>query len=279
MLCKRPIAVGEARNRVGCGRCLPCTINKRRAWTARMLLEGWDKPCSFVTMTYDEKRVPYNADGHMTLAPDDLRAWLKDAWDVASFRFFAVGEYGDRTHRPHFHAILFGLDPLQAEQLLEETWKDGLTHVGEFNEKSAAYCARYVTKKLTGARNANNPHLNGRYPEFARMSRNPGIGADAADRIADTMRTMYGSTSLLEFENGDAPFQFRHQGRKWPLDRYMVNRIRKRLNLPLTRKEGAPGRPGRREDVEAQRWEEKAAVARAERRLSEADARKAQRRL
>ena len=85
------------------------------------------------------------------------------------------GEYGSQYDdqgkqipgalgRPHFHAILFGHDfkdryywkqsksgfPIYRSQILDETWGNGYAYTQDFTIESAAYVARYVTKKITG---------------------------------------------------------------------------------------------------------------------------------
>lgn len=65
---------------------------------------------------------------------------------------------------------------------LESLWRFGFSSVGALTFESAAYVARYCTKKVTGpeakAHYARKDHL-GSYslvPEFAHMSLKPGIG-------------------------------------------------------------------------------------------------------
>jgi len=71
------------------------------------------------------------------------------------------GEYGDQTHRPHYHACLFGLDfedkvfvrenehgdKVWNSQSLTDLWSHGHTEVGSITQRSAGYVARYVLKK------------------------------------------------------------------------------------------------------------------------------------
>lgn len=107
-------------------------------------------------------------------------------------RYYQCGEYGETTNRPHHHAILFNmplpdLRPIHAARArkdahtlytsaqLERLWGKGMVSVGRVTFETAAYVAGYVTKKITGPRAAE--HYQGRVPEYATMSRRPGIGS------------------------------------------------------------------------------------------------------
>lgn len=150
--------------------------------------------CSFITLTYDGKHVP--TDGGLNARDWQLFA-KKLRKERGPFRFFACGEYGDLNLRPHYHAILFGQGFLEQRELLKHgefgnlyfqpdlarIWGKGFASLGSVSWQSAAYVARYSTKKASG------PMADERYrrtdgtrswavrPEFALMSRRPGIGA------------------------------------------------------------------------------------------------------
>lgn len=139
-----------------------------------------------MTLTYDDEHLP--EDGSLDRSAfryfmDRLRKRI----GYRSVRYFHCGEYGERSGRPHYHALLFGLGfadkkripsseerPLWVSPMLEELWPCGTSVIGQVTFESAAYVARYVTKKVTGARAAD--HYGGRVPEYATMSRRPGIG-------------------------------------------------------------------------------------------------------
>jgi hypothetical protein len=68
-------------------------------------------------------------------------------------RFFHCGEYGDKTRRPHYHALIFGYKVLFKKQksgdlftsdMLAKCWGKGHCLVGDLTFESAAYVARYV---------------------------------------------------------------------------------------------------------------------------------------
>lgn len=103
-------------------------------------------------------------------------------------RFFACGEYGEKSLRPHYHVLLLNSDlndrkliksgsqyNLYASNVLSKLWTAGSHVIGDVNFESAAYVARYCTKKITGPKAKD--HYGDRIPEFLVMSRRPGIGA------------------------------------------------------------------------------------------------------
>lgn len=189
---------------VPCGRCIGCRVDRSRQWAMRCLHEAkmHDQNC-FVTLTYDDQSVPIDYSVK-------IRDWqlfmkrLRKRIGHNRVRFFAAGEYGDRLLRPHYHALLFGYDfpdkvlyttrrklEVYRSPLLAEVWPYGLHEIGSVTFQSAAYTARYCIKKVGGS--AADEHYNrvspvdGRCyrvsPEFAVMSRRPGIGTSWFERF------------------------------------------------------------------------------------------------
>lgn len=168
-----------------CGKCPSCLANKAQEWVYRLYAEQklHEKSC-FVTLTYDESninRLKLSPTGLYSLDKKELQNFMKRLRKnlSAQIRFYGVGEYGGQTHRPHFHLILFGLSP-EDESLIQKAWPFGFISVGSVSPSSIAYVARYCTKKLYGDK--LDYTANGVLPEFALMSRNPGIGLGAIDK-------------------------------------------------------------------------------------------------
>lgn len=201
---------------------------------------------SFVTLTYSEDhltRVSRSGGAAVaTLVPSDLQLFLKrlrKAVEPTRIRFYGVGEYGDQTQRPHFHVALFGFPPCvhgkspfmvnttrkccAACNAIASAWGLGSIVLGTLTSESAQYVAGYVTKKMT---NKNDKRLDGRHPEFARMSLRPGIGAGAMHEVAKTV-----STYNLTEREGDVPTSLRHGARTLPLGRYLRRKLRAHLGL------------------------------------------------
>lgn len=221
MLCTGPYRQGV--QEFGCGQCMPCRINRRRLWVSRMMLEAYGHGDSvFATFTYDDEHLPLGGE----LRKDDLRLFFKRArHSVGKFRYFAVGEYGSRGARPHYHAALFGVSTLQ-QAALEAAWGQGFVHLGELNERSAGYLAGYIAKGMT---RAEDERLEGKQPEFAVMSRRPGLGAGAVAGIAAAEWTRGGAAAVAV--EGDVATVVRIGGRKWPLGRTLRRHLRGAVGL------------------------------------------------
>lgn len=201
---------------VPCGHCIGCRLDKSREWADRMMLElDHSKTAVFVTLTYDDLHVPvsmYNDDDvpFYTLVKRDVQLFLKRLrkyFNGKSIRYYLAGEYGDKTYRPHYHAILFGLDiddfydhihfgsnvfgqPYYTSATLERLWSHGFVSLASVSWQTCAYVARYVTKKLNGPEGIFYSYRNC-LPPFALMSRRPGIAGyfavDHPELLSDRM--------------------------------------------------------------------------------------------
>lgn len=220
MKCMYPVILEKGRA-VGCGQCITCRINKRREWTNRIVLEGsLYEDSTFVTLTFNNENLPEDE----SVNKRDLQLFFKRLRinNAQGLRYFAVGEYGNDNHRPHYHAIVFGFPnclygvypDIEKEQCpckvcshIRDTWQNGNVCLGEVSVQSASYVAGYVTKGWT-----RDVPLPGRDPEFTLKSRMPGIGAPFAHELAD---------SLLRASATHVPYTVRHSGKYWPLGRYI----------------------------------------------------------
>lgn len=140
-----------------CGQCIGCRLERSRVWAMRCVHEASLHDSNvFLTLTYDEEHLPFR----LSLDYDDLKKFFhRLRYYKPGFRYYACGEYGDRTARPHFHAILFDIDfedkcrhsqNLYTSPLLEKVWGKGFCPFGDVTFDSAAYVARYCLKKVTG---------------------------------------------------------------------------------------------------------------------------------
>lgn len=158
----------------------------------------------FVTLTFSNENMPWDH----SVCVRDLQLFMKRLRKHLGtrVRFFACGEYGEKGGRPHYHLILFGYDPqdktpwrttpsgylVHRSATLEKLWPFGHVEVGTVTHQSAGYVARYCTKKINGAdADAHYEYVvpdTGeiviRRPEFAVMSRKPGIGQEWWDKYA-----------------------------------------------------------------------------------------------
>ena len=162
---------------VACGQCLGCRLDRGAAWAARIVHEsmGNDENC-FITLTYRSKadctREQLENGWYMpedgSLVKSHFQKFMKrlrKSEEGRRIRYYQVGEYGEKLERPHYHAVLFNYDFADKELLkesegiflftsetLEKLWPYGFSTTGDVTYESAAYCARYVLKKITGIR-------------------------------------------------------------------------------------------------------------------------------
>lgn len=230
MICDNPYVQGV--RAYPCGQCMPCRINRRRLWTNRILLESCKHHANcFATLTYAPEFLP--ADG--SLEPIHLQLFLKrlrKALSPRKIRFFAVGEYGEISFRPHYHLAIFGLDYTELE-VVQSAWTDpessqrmGHVLLGDLSRASAAYIAQYCTKKMTSA---DDVRLEGRYPEFTRMSLRPGIGALAVEDLAKSLSGDAGVRFISGL--GDVPYTLKLGDKDIPLGRYLRMKLRRALDI------------------------------------------------
>lgn len=238
MLCSNPITIGN--HAFGCGQCMACRFNARRVWAHRIMLEAAQHgDNAFVTLTYDDEHLPAGG----TLEPKHLQDWFKRFRSLIApirIRYFAVGEYGDNSFRPHYHAALFGFPSCswghtRSERrtrgccvscnYVEKSWGMGSIMLGTLEPSSANYVAGYVTKKMTNAHDDMvRQWLNGRHPEFARMSLRPGIGCSAMDEVASEFMKFN-----LDNTQADVPSALRHGKKELPLGKYLRRQLRRRI--------------------------------------------------
>lgn len=234
MQCLYPITL--ANHVIGCGQCLNCRIDKQRVWTCRILLESkYYQYSTFTTLTYDDKTIPLTPTGETNLIKADLQKFIRDfryanRGDTQDVRYFAAGEYGDKTKRAHFHIVLFGIHP-DKEELIEKTWNKGHITVSEINRARCAYIAQYCVKKL----NAKNPLIGDRNPEFSIQSRKPGIGSPALNYLENVLCSKHGSEYIAYAM--DVFKAIRIDGSILPLGDYLRSILRHRLGIPQSRPE------------------------------------------
>ena len=159
----------------------------------------------FLTLTYDPENLPIDG----SLVPEHFTKFMKKLRKAVypeKLRYYHCGEYGDNFDRPHYHAALFGLEltdeelyghsngePLYTSNFLTDLWGRGLVVVGTLTHESAAYIARYCTKKVNGRKKDEGHYVRSCpitgettevLPEYATMSNRPGIGRDFYERYS-----------------------------------------------------------------------------------------------
>lgn len=188
---------------VPCGQCIGCRLERSRQWAIRCVHEASQHihKC-FVTLTYDDASLPPGRTLVKAHFQKFIRALRKHSG--LKIRYFHCGEYGETDGRPHYHAILYGIDfpdkkfytrnkqqdTLYTSETLDRIWSKGKCWIGNVTFESAAYVARYVLKKVTGEAaidhykyvDPQTGEITDRLPEYITMSLKPGIGGDWYDK-------------------------------------------------------------------------------------------------
>ena len=163
----------------------------------------------FITLTYDPEQIPK---GH-TLRKIDLQRFIntlrKHLWRTykKKVRFYACGEYGTKSYRPHYHILLFGWEPPAGDRkllqksgsdnptynsaTLNRLWDRGNVVCGSLSLHSAVYVASYISKnhgrKWEFDIICGDGELIRREKEFSLMSRRPGIGSGYVSKYANEL--------------------------------------------------------------------------------------------
>jgi len=167
-----PAASRERYLPVPCGKCPPCVQRRANGWIFRLLQQDKvSNTAAFVTLTYDTTHVPISKRGFMTLCKRDFQLFMKRLRKLhpkdSKLKYYAVGEYGSKTFRPHYHAIIFDLD----KNLVPDAWTLGDVHIGDVSGASVAYTTKYLSKGKIIPVHSNDD----RVPEFSLMSKKLGI--------------------------------------------------------------------------------------------------------
>lgn len=194
-----PHCVGETLA-IPCGQCVGCRIDRSAVWAMRCMHERrmWSSTheACFLTLTYSPEALP--EDGG--LVKRDLQLFMKRVRNATAtgVRFYGVGEYGGRFHRPHYHVLLFNRsfsdrkfykrgkrdgETLWTSDILDTMWQHGQCVGGDLTYDSCAYVSGYVIDKITGKK--ADDWYAGRQPEFSVMSK--GIGASYYMKYAHQM--------------------------------------------------------------------------------------------
>ena len=163
-----------------CGSCPECLRERANTWVLRCVAEARDRrargeSCVMVTLTYDQYlrdkngNVLFDRVGNpLEVPPDstklcnkrDVQLFMKRlrAKFGAGIRYLISAEHGKRTHRAHYHAVLFGVsfddvvpykkskrgNQIYRSKTLEKLWSNGICTVDSLSVLGCM--ARYVTK-------------------------------------------------------------------------------------------------------------------------------------
>ena len=179
MICLNPISirkkvVGKSNNgdrvSVPCGKCSACLSNRRNDWIIRLTEELKQHDCAaFLTLTYSDENLTFGYKSP-TLVKEDLQKFIKllRYYVNRPLRYYAVGEYGTKTKRPHYHLIVFNLHHINDIDNVQKAWTKGHSLVGDVNIRSISYVAKYHVNKVD--------NVEGEQKSFCCMSLKTPIG-------------------------------------------------------------------------------------------------------
>lgn len=162
---------GEENLPLPCGKCPFCLATRVSQWSFRLMREDRNaKTANFVTFTYAPEHVPKSPNGYKTLLKKDYQDFMKrlrkQSPSLPKIKYYAVGEYGSTTMRPHYHAIIFNADI----ELVQKAWEKGYIYNGDVREESVGYTLKYINKKGKIPMHRNDDRIK----EFSLMSK--GLG-------------------------------------------------------------------------------------------------------
>jgi hypothetical protein len=201
---------------VPCGKCPPCLKRRTSGWSFRLMREGdVSDTALFVTLTYDTEYVPITENGYKNLSKHDVQKFFKRLRKIEQnkLKYFAVGEYGSKRMRPHYHIILYNANANNVHRAWALDGKMlGQIYIGSVSGASIGYTLKYMQKESKVPIHKNDD----RQKEFQLMSK--GLGKSyLTDRMikwhkSDLEKRMY--VPIID-------------GRKIPMPRYYKDKIYK----------------------------------------------------
>lgn len=181
MECANPRYLSKQDMVVPCGNCAFCMATRRSDWALRLHYEAKKHDVrKFITLTYADSNLRWKA-GVSQLCKRDLQLWFKRIRRLGyKVRYYAVGEYGSKTFRPHYHVLLFGDVP---DKVIRDCWVEekssrnhgqptGHVHIGSVTYASIMYCLGYIVNGKGWKMRTK------REKPFSIMSRGNGIKGD-----------------------------------------------------------------------------------------------------
>jgi len=170
---------------IPCSKCIECRLENARQWAIRSVHEAQMYENNiFLTLTYNDENLPKKLEKRdfqlfmkslrKKIFKDFLNSYGQENWKLLDKQeqktlynkikigVHYVGEYGEKTKRPHWHAIIFNYAPddktykystdsgdrVYKSESIDTLWNKGHTEFGSVTFESAGYVSRYSAKKL-----------------------------------------------------------------------------------------------------------------------------------
>lgn len=181
IMCTNPrkLIINKEEVTVKCGKCDTCKRQKSQEWAIKLINESkYHKEACFITLTFDNKilmdknskAVQYGAHPNFAMKIENSMKYfqkfikrLRRKFPEKRISYFHIAEYGEKTHRPHHHAILFGVNfnedrkemevsktghPQMYSETLKSLWACGRCTLQDCNSNNIIYIAQYSLKKF-----------------------------------------------------------------------------------------------------------------------------------
>lgn len=168
-----------------CGKCTNCKAARVSGWAFRISKQAEITDYThFLTITYDPINIPRTANNFRTLEKASIQRFFKRLRKIAPsalFKYYAVGEYGTNTARPHYHVILLTnstrYSKIDIERQVIKAWALdgkplGFIDIGTLTPASTQYTLKYISKPTIIPQHERDD----REKEFSLMSK--GMGAN-----------------------------------------------------------------------------------------------------
>lgn len=243
MQCKNPYWLESQQIQVPCGRCRACRIRRSSEWTIRLEHEFhyFNNHGMFVTLTYDD----YNVPADYGLRKQDLQNFfkrLRKRLEGRKIKYFACGEYGTKTARPHYHCIILGLDFCNDNDhnIIFKSWDRcewskirKQKSIGFVSRNSIRYTCDYIQKKFfNGDEVSMWLHYGYREPEFQLQSK--GIG----ERFCEAERKDIELTGKIKYH-----------GKEIALPRYYTSKVEVPADVKVKNKNEAVAQVNRKFNI------------------------------
>ena len=209
MRCTSPKQFRDTQGFSRCNSCHACRVTRREEWFTKLWLEySHYKTAVFTTLTYEDDNLP-DRDRFPggNLHKSDLQKFFKRLRDHykrvhgydLDFRYYAVGEYGRRSQRAHFHVLFFvdGFSVTGLEAAIDKSWKLGFVYNKLLTSLSFDLFSRdasasdniiaYVLKHNLKLNDHLSALPDGVNREFSTMSRRPPLGDHGLRKIASRL--------------------------------------------------------------------------------------------
>lgn len=196
---------------VPCGKCPACLSSRQATWAFRLQAEQkFSHSSSFLTLTYSDENLPFTDNGNQSLDKSDFQKFLKRLrkhHPDRQLKYYACGEYGTQTHRPHYHAIMF--NAYEDAKLMQKCWPAGHIRLDPATPETIHYVTKYIQKRTY---NEITDELDDRIKEFALQSKGLGL------KYLSPQMTKY-------LRNQFKPYLISAEGKKVPMPRYFKEKL------------------------------------------------------